>query len=164
MPDVDLLIKLFDTLKDSSKDTHIMCQAMLTNQNNIGNYIKNLPMESLVNALKDHSKNSKDEIGSCTQTVETKSDDILAEVTSIKGKIKTMIMVVVVAFALFSIASLIGVITYNIRQSVDNPPVELYDAKKAEQQHEDLKSEIIDLLREELKFHNKETKELIENK
>ena len=43
MAEADLLIKLFDTLKDASKETRDLCQAMLTNQNNIGNYIKNLP-------------------------------------------------------------------------------------------------------------------------
>jgi hypothetical protein len=165
MAEVDLLIKLFDTLKDSSKDTQQMCQAMLTNQNNIGNYIKHLPMAELTEALKDHSKESSDEIGTCTETVETKSDDILEEIKTMSGKVKTMITVVIVAFALFSIASLLGVITYNAQRGRDKSPyVEVYDPGKAEEEHEDLKKEIINLLKEELEHHNKETRELTEDR
>lgn len=108
MAEIDLLIKLFDTLKDASKETRDLCQAMLTNQNDIGNYIKNLPMTDLTQALKEHSKESTDEIGACTETVETKSDVILQEVRTIKQKVKTMIIVVMVAFSLFGMSLLIA--------------------------------------------------------
>jgi hypothetical protein len=114
MAEVDLLIKLFDTLKDASKDNYQLSQALLTNQNNIGNYIKSLPMDDLRQALKDHSKQSASDIGTCTDTVEIKSLDILKEVKAIGGKIRTMIIVVTVAFTLFSLAAMIGVIAYNV--------------------------------------------------
>lgn len=106
MAEIDLLLKLFDTLKDAIKDIQLMCQAMLTNQNNIGNYVKSLP-----DALKDHAKESSDEIGTCTETVEAQSDTVLNEIRELKGKVKTMIIVVVVAFTLFTAAVMIARLT-----------------------------------------------------
>ena len=108
MSEIDLLLKLFDTLKDSSKDMQQLCHAMLTNQNNIGNYIKGLPMAELQAALKEHTKESSDEIGTCTETVTTTSSDIIEVVNGMKRKINQMILVVVVAVSLFGIALLIG--------------------------------------------------------
>ena len=110
MADVDLLIKLFDTLKESNKETTQISHALLQNQNDISNYIKNLPMNEIKQLLKDHVKESSSEIDSCTEIVEEKSDTILEEVKTISGKIKTMIIIVLVAFSLFSAAALIGVI------------------------------------------------------
>ena len=113
MAEIDLLLKLFDTLKDSLKDINIGNNALLTNQNDISNHIKGLPMEEVKQLLKDHSKESSDDIDSCTETVESKSDAILEEVKEIKGKIKNMILAVVVAVSLFGIALLIGGIAFN---------------------------------------------------
>lgn len=104
MSETDLLLKLFDTLKDASKETQQLCHAMLTNQQNIGSYIKQLPMTDLKEALKEHSKEASDEIGTCTETVETTTDTILERVKLIESKIGKMILVVLVAFTLFSSA------------------------------------------------------------
>ena len=108
MSEIDLLIKLFDTLKESSKETQQLCHGMLTNQNNIGNYIKQLPMSDLKEALKEHSKEAADDIGVCTETVETKTDNILDRVKIIENKIGKMILVVIVVVGLFSFALLVG--------------------------------------------------------
>ena len=113
MAEIDLLIKLFDTLKDSMKDQQTVHNALLTNQNDLGNHLKTLPIEEIKQILKDHTKDSSDDIDSCTETVESKSDAILEEVKEIKGKIKNMILVVVVAVSLFGIALLIGGIAFN---------------------------------------------------
>ena len=113
MADIDLLIKLFDTLKDSMKDQQTVHNALLTNQNDLGNHLKTLPIEEIKQILKDHTKDSSDDIDSCTETVESKSDAILEEVKEIKGKIKNMILAVIVAVSLFGIALLIGGIAFN---------------------------------------------------
>ena len=113
MAEIDLLIKLFDTLKDSMKDQQTVHNALLTNQNDLGNHLKTLPIEEIKQILKDHTKDSSDDIDSCTETVESKSDAILEEVKEIKGKIKNMILAVVVAVSLFGIALLIGGIAFN---------------------------------------------------
>ena len=152
MADVNLLIKLFDTLKDSSKDTQQMCQSMLSNQASISHYIKSLPLDELKGLIKDHAKNSEDDIGICKDAVEEKSDDILKEVKGMTGKVKTMITVVIVAFSLFTIAGLIGVIAYESRKPKLNEHVdEFYRQEEADIRHDELKKEIIDSLKEELK-------------
>lgn len=152
MAEVDVLLKLFDTLKDSSKDAQQMCQAILTNQTNISSYIKNLPLSDLKELLKDHAKQSGDEIGTCTETVESQTDAILEEVKTLKGKIKTMITVVVVAFSLFTIAGLIGVIVYKTAEEV-TPTYqdEFYNPEREEEQHQRLRNEIIESIRKEFK-------------
>lgn len=104
MSETDILLKLFDTLKDASKETQQLCHTMLTNQANIGTYIKQLPMTDLKDALKEHSKEASDEIGVCTETVETTTDNILEKVKLIENRIGKMILVVIVAFTLFSSA------------------------------------------------------------
>jgi cell division protein FtsL len=151
MAEVDLLLKLFDTLKDSSKDTQQMCQAILSNQTNISHYIKNLPLGDLKDLLKEHAKASGDDINTCTETVESQSDGILKEIKTLRGKVKIMITVVIVAFSLFSIASLIGIITYQTRKDVQPQPGEFYEYQDREDEHEALKKEIIDAIREEFR-------------
>ena len=153
MAEIDLLLKLFDTLKDSLKDIHTANNALLTNQNDISNHIKGLPMEEVKQLLKDHAKESSDDIDSCTETVESKSDTILNEIKIIKDKIKTMIIVVSVAFALFTSAALIGVIVYNIQKEEEAP-----SHSTLEQTLEDIKLEN-DSLRQQIEgFHNEEEK------
>jgi len=107
----DILLKLFDTLREQMRDMQRLSQALLDNQNSIGNYIRSLPMEETRDLLQSHSKNSTDEIGTCTETVEAQTDTILEEVKDLKGKVKTMIIVVVVAFTLFTFAIMIARLT-----------------------------------------------------
>lgn len=146
MAEIDLLLKLFDTLKDASKETRDLCQAMLTNQNDIGNYIKNLPMTDLTQALKEHSKESTEEIGTCTETVESKSDIILEEVKTLKQKVKTMIIVVMVAFSVFGIALLIaGIVDDNDKKESTST------TEQREDEYESLKNDILETIREELR-------------
>jgi len=152
MAEIDLLLKLFDTLKDQMKDIHTAFQALLTNQNNIGNYIRNLPMEEVKQLLKDHSKESTDEIGTCTETVETKSDDILTAVNTMKERVDRMILVVKVAFALFGAAILIGGITYNYVGKQDQKVIE----EQKHNEHEKLKKELKDEFKKALEEFKKE--------
>ena len=149
MADIDLLIKLFDTLKDTMKDQNDAHHALLTNQNNIGNYIKTMPMEEIKQMLKEHAKESSSEIDSCTETVETKSDKILEEVKVIQGKIKTMVVVVLVSVSIFGLALLIGGI---ISQQPKEPShSELEETIETQNSLiEDLKSRIED-------FHTEDT-------
>lgn len=102
MADVDILIKLFDTLKESNKETSNLCHALLQNQNDISNYIKNLPMEEVKQLLKDHAKESSAEIDSCTETVEEKTNGVMEEIKNLKIKVNRMILVVIVAFTILS--------------------------------------------------------------
>jgi len=125
MAEVDLLIKLFETLKDALRDTNQLCQAMLNNQTSIANHMKTLPIEDLKQVLKEHSKESSDDIGTCTETVETQGVNILNEIRDLKGKVKTMIIVVVVAFTLFSSVLLVGKLMVDTDQTHEELKIEI---------------------------------------
>lgn len=102
MSEIDLLIKLFDTLKDSSKETQELCRAMLTNQTRIGSTMKGIPFDEIKSMLKEHAKESSQEIDTCAETVETKSDGLMEEIKNIGHKVNRMILVVVVAFSVMT--------------------------------------------------------------
>ena len=99
---LDFVSKLFDTLKEASKDSNTALQRLVSQQQELVNHVKGLPITELHEALKDHDTNSKGEIDACTETVETKTDTILTKVNLIDGKIGKMITVVLVAFGLLA--------------------------------------------------------------
>ena len=102
METLDVLIKLFDTLKEASDESKRTCQELITQQQDLVNHVKNLPISELKVALKEHSQQSSAEIDSCTETVETKTDSILGIVRNIESKVGKMILVVVVAFSIMT--------------------------------------------------------------
>ena len=97
---LEFVSKLFDTLKEASKDSNISLQTLISQQQDLVSHVKGLPVKELQQALKDHDTNSKSEIDSCTETVETKTDSILKKVNLIDNKVTKMITVVLVAFGL----------------------------------------------------------------
>ena len=105
---LDFVSKLFDTLKEASKDSNTALQRLVAQQQELVNHVKGLPITELHQTLKDHDTKSTGEIDSCTETVESQTGTILKEVRDLKGKVRTMIIVVVVAFSLFTSAALIG--------------------------------------------------------
>ena len=58
----DLMIKLFDTLKQSSDKGEIILQKLIEQQHNLIGHIEYLPIKELQEALKDHNVESKSEI------------------------------------------------------------------------------------------------------
>ena len=151
MAEIDLLIKLFDTLKDSIKEVQNLSNALLTNQNNIGNYIKGLPMEDIKQTLKDHSKDSAADISSCTSTVETKTGDIMESIKGLKERVGRMILVVIVISSILGLGILIGGIATNYKvfheeeASYENVIKETVkeSVKEAIQDHEEREKEYI---------------------
>ena len=150
MSETDLLIKLFDTLKDASKETQQLCHAILTNQNNIGNYMKNIPIQEFKEALKEHDKESADKVDSCTETVEEKTDSILSKVNVIETKISKMILVVVVSFALLTVAFIVG------RLSMDTKSLEDKIQQNQEEEHQEIIDHVKSAISEEIEKIRKE--------
>jgi len=99
---IDVMMKLFDTLNESFSNANKSIQKLIEQQSDLINYIKNMPMEELKESLRQHDKDSSDNIDSCTETVETTSEKILKKVNVIEGKISKMILVVLVAFAIIT--------------------------------------------------------------
>jgi len=149
MAEVDLLIKLFETLKDALRDTNQLCQAMLNNQTSIANHMKTLPIEDLKQVLKDHSKESSDEIGTCTETVESKTDTILQKVNAMDNKLTKMILVVTVTFSLLTVAYFVG--RYSMDNTEELKKWEEKIQKEQEADHKALRKELIEAIREEMR-------------
>jgi hypothetical protein len=111
MDNVELMVKLFETLKESSDKSESTLRKLIEQQHSLISLIEYMPVKELHEALKDHSKVSSIEIGTCTDTVNLTSDSILEKVKIIENKIGKMILVVVVAFAVLSMGYLIGRMT-----------------------------------------------------
>jgi len=133
---LEFVSKLFDTLKEASKDSNTSLQTLITQQQDLVSYVKGLPVKELQVALKDHDTNSKNEIDSCTETVETKTDSILTKVNLIDSKIGKMITVVLVTFAL-----LVGTYVF-VRTVVD---IDTSNHGELEQKLESIEKSIKDL-------------------
>lgn len=99
---IDILVKLFDTLKEASDETKKTSKELIAQQQELVNHVKHLPIAELKDALKEHAKESSQDIDSCTETVETKTDTILEKVKGIENKVGRMILVVIVAFSILT--------------------------------------------------------------
>ncbi len=138
---VDLMIKLFDTLKQASDKHESSILSLIQQQDKLVGHIEYLPIKDLQDALKEHNKESKDNIDSCTETVEIKSDNILERVKGIENKIGKMILVVLVTFTLFTSAILIARLTYN-KTSKSSYPVLVEELQKEQDKNTELQKEI----------------------
>ena len=99
---INILVKLFETLKESSDKNEEATQTLIIQQLDMVNHIKHLPIEDLKTALKEHAKDSKKEIDDCAGTVESTTGDIMELLRSVNTKITKMIVTVVVAFAVMT--------------------------------------------------------------
>lgn len=99
---IDILVKLFDTLKEASDENRKMTQVLVTQQHDLVGHVKSLPIKELRDSLKDHSVQSSQEIDTCTEVVETKTGSISDLLKKIDNKISKMIIIVSVAFTLLA--------------------------------------------------------------
>lgn len=99
---INILVKLFETLKDSSDKNEETTQKLIVQQLELVSRIKNLPIEDLKQALKEHAKESLDSIDSCAETVETTGADLMKEIRRLASKVNMMIVVVLVTFAILT--------------------------------------------------------------
>ncbi len=111
MDNVELMVKLFDTLKESSDKSESTLRKLIEQQHSLISLIEYMPVKELHETLKNHHKDSSTEIGTCTDTVTTTSDSILEKVKGIENKIGRMILVVIVAFSVLSAGFIVGRIT-----------------------------------------------------
>jgi len=115
---MDIMMKLFDTLKQASDKHEETLQKLIEQQHVLIGHIEYLPFKELQQALKDHNEESTDNIDACTEKVETTSEKILKKVNVIENKISRMILVVIVSFSLLTTAFIVG------RLSMDTKRIE----------------------------------------
>jgi len=144
---IDILVKLFDTLKASADKNEDATQQLIGQQHELVNHIKNMPIKELHDALKEHSKDSNTNIDECSGTVTTTSGKLMAELNIISSKVSRMILVVAVAFSILT-----G--TYVVIRTVsdDNSQFNKW-VKTSEEAHNDILKEVknqINNLRKEI--------------
>lgn len=89
---IEILVKLFETLKTSSDKNEEATRQLILQQLELVNQIKNLPIEDLKLALKEHAKESTKDMNSCTEVISVTSSDVMAELRNIKGKLTKMLI------------------------------------------------------------------------
>jgi len=146
MADESVFLKLFDTLKEAINEMNSTLKDLLSNQQTIGNYVESLPIKEFKDTLKEHNKESSDNIDECTEVVNTQSSDILKKLDKIYAIVFKTTVVVSVFITIVSC-----IFTYN-------------KYLKSDSEHDQLEKTIITLqktLKEEIEKSNKRNDEQI---
>jgi len=99
---ITILIKLFDTLRESSNRNEDSTQKLIMQQLELVGQIKNLPVDDLKQALKEHAKESADNIDGCSGIIELKTNDIMEALRTVINKLNKMMLIVVVVTSVLS--------------------------------------------------------------
>lgn len=131
---IEILVKLFDTLKEASDENKRTTQVLVSQQQELVNYIKTLPIVDFKELLKDHATKSGTDIDACTLKVETKTESILQKMRSIDGKITKMLIVITVFVGLLAVAYFIARSTTDVEQIKNDITKEIDSEQKKEHQ------------------------------
>lgn len=146
---INVLLKLFDTLKESSDRNEDATKQLIIQQLELVNRIKTLPIDDLRIALKEHAKQSIDDIDNCTGKVSETKTSLMDELRTINNKITKMIYVVVIAFSLT-----MGLYVF-VRSTTDNDAKLLKWQQQIETrqniEHEKIIKKVIEEIRSEFK-------------
>jgi Mg2+ and Co2+ transporter CorA len=145
---IDILLKLFATLKESSDKNEEATQQLILQQLDLVGHIKHLPIEDLRQALKDHAKDSASDIDSCEETVTTTSADLMTAINNVGNKVTKIILVVSVAFT-------IAIATYGIMKSFYSDKA--ISVQRVEE-HRVIATEVVEIIRDEIMKLNSENK------
>lgn len=152
---IEILVKLFETLKDSSKRSEEMTQRLVMQQVELVNQIKNLPVEDLKEALKEHAKESINEIDECAGSIELHTTELKVILNNILSRVNKMILVVSITFMLFT-----GVYTFAKLVADDQiHHEELKQEIKTDQK--EMINDVVDQIREEMRsLHKQDNKQI----
>lgn len=87
----DIILKLFDTLKDSTDKNERTMQTLITQQQTLVDTVKHMPITEIRQEIKDH-----------IVSAEKERKGILDKVIRLDSKVGKMIIVVIVAFTIIS--------------------------------------------------------------
>lgn len=96
----DIILKLFDTLKDSTDKNERTMQTLIHQQQVLVDNVTHMPMEEIRKDIKEHIVSAHEE-----------RKGILNKIVKVDGRVVKMIIVVVVAFTLFTSAIMIAKLT-----------------------------------------------------
>jgi len=145
---INILVKLFETLKASSDKNEDATQQLIVQQLDLVGHIKNLPIDDLREALREHAKDSAADIDTCSETVENTSGDLMKELKTIGNKVNKMILIVVVAFSMLA-GSYIFVRSISDNETTLREWREKIETSQASEHHK-IALEVIDEIKKEM--------------
>lgn len=129
---IQVLLKLFDTLKDSSVRNEASTNELIKQQMELVSHIQTLPVEDLRRALKEHSGTCTNnhektliDIGQRDKDNNNKMDTIIKKVDDVSTKIKIMITVVAVSFTITMTA--LGFFKFNYNNALNTHEIQLQE-------------------------------------
>lgn len=148
---ITILVKLFETLKDSSDKNEETTQKLIVQQLELVSHIKHLPIEDLNQALKDHAKDSANDIDACAETVEITGKDLMTEIKKVASKVNKMILVVLVTFAILT-----GTYVFisNVADYSKKVEVQKKNTQKKQQNYKNMTDKITEEIRKEMKKYD----------
>lgn len=104
----EVVVKLFDTLRDSHKDVQNSVEKQTEALSHLNSLIKeSVKPEDVRNLLIEHDRHQGehlDNIDTCTETINDNSGKILSILKKLVNRVQTMILVVCVAFGLMTLS------------------------------------------------------------
>jgi len=133
---VEIIVKLFDTLKESSTRTTEALNDLISQQSELISHVKHLPIEDLQNAIKEHSKDTNDEFIKSAEKAAENSNKVLEKIKNIDSKLSKVLIVISVAFALS------GCVYFLVRSTIDTDKIMEKIEDKQNTEHNKLMEEI----------------------
>jgi DNA-binding transcriptional MerR regulator len=134
---MDLIIKLFDTLKESNTDLKANVNKQTDAIVHLSSLLKEgVTLDELKRILDEHNTHAGkhlDTIDTCTESIQDNSGKILSTLSRMGKRVNTMIIVVVVTFSLMAISYLFvsssveNMIKTEIKKSVSTEESYIYD-------------------------------------
>lgn len=138
--DIELILTLFDTLKESNDKIGQQVEKQTDAIIRLSGFIKEgVQPEDLKKMLEEHNIHSGehlDNIDTCTETVEKNTNNIENLLNKISGRIKTMITVVVAAFAVLMISFVVA--NFFVKATVEKEIAEKLEAVIDQDQDKEL--------------------------
>jgi predicted PurR-regulated permease PerM len=146
----EIIVKLFDTLKDSSDRTSEALRNLISQQNDLITHVKQLPVSDLKQALKDHSDKTIDQFNSCNNSTERNTNSLLEKLRNIDNKMTKVLIVISVAFSLIAIAYFV------VRSTTDTSKLTKEIIEQVEGNQDKKHNEIVEAIKKEIeKLHKK---------
>ena len=157
----EVVLKLFDTLRESSKDVRVSVEKQTDAIVHLSSLLKEgVTLDELKKIIDTHSEHSGkhlEDLDTCTESIQDNSGKILSLLKGMNKRVNIMIMIVAITFSLMTISylyvsnSVEHMIKAQIEKSINEEEPIIYD------DHDDLKQQIEDLREEIRGFENYES-------
>jgi hypothetical protein len=156
----ELILKLFDTLKEANKDVKITVDKQTDAIVHLSSLLKEgVKPDDIKKLLEDHHKHSGehlDNIDTCTETINDNSSKILSLLKGMTKRINTMILIVLITFGLMTVAYLFvsNSVETMIKTQIDKS---IHSEENIfEDEHSDISEQIEELRKMIRGFHGEE--------